>query len=752
MFRPWTHLLLAIGLAIAGLAALDRLGARAPYPRPLPPPDEPSTLPPTAPPTPTPPPPTEGGRRSAVGGRPPAVGGRPPAVVYRRSSIVIPTYPYTPYLSWSTHPTYRIRFPVLDWGAYRAGHPAPRPVSYALLVLENAHLRLTLLPELGGRVYELVFKPIGDNFLYRNPVVKPAPWGPPDQGWWLAVGGLEWAFPVEEHGYEWGLPWPYAVVTGSRGITVTLWDTTATDRVRMRVAVHLPAREARVRLSFRLENPTSAPLPVKYWTTGMLAPGPANAPSADLRFLFPTQAVTVHSTGDPALPGAGEPMAWPFYEGRDMSRLGNWRQWLGFFEAPAAHGPFVAVYDEAADAGLVRTFPPAVARGAKGFAFGWSDPLPSDLWTDDGSGYVELHGGIAPTFEASRLLPAGGALTWSETWYPVVGIGGLTTATAEAALRLERVGDRFALGLYSPVERSGSRLFLWRRADCALLGSWTFPTFGPTTPFQRWVPAQGLSPDAVSLVYLDAGGRLLAGVAPQDCLPPTASVAPLPPYVSTTTVHLRWAGEDAWTGVVAYDLQVRDGYEGAWTDWLTRTAAISATFRGEAGHTYFFRVRAYDGAGNVGSYGDAEGGDTFTSLLITPTPVLVTSRKEVLTPFVGPEEPVVYRVQLRNTGNLTAWGLRLTDRLPAGLFLLSGSLTATGGTLGGSGGLLLWQGVLPPLAQTILTYRLTATAAAPLLAPLTNAITLTGDAVAPLVRRATVRRAYRAWLPVVVGR
>jgi hypothetical protein len=25
--------------------------------------------------------------------------------------------------------------------------------------------------------------------------------------WWLAVGGMEWAFPVEEHGYAWGMIW-----------------------------------------------------------------------------------------------------------------------------------------------------------------------------------------------------------------------------------------------------------------------------------------------------------------------------------------------------------------------------------------------------------------------------------------------------------------------------------------------------------------------------------------------------------------
>jgi hypothetical protein len=109
---------------------------------------------------------------------------------------------------------------------------------------------------------------------------------------------------------------------------------------------------------------------------------------------------------------------------------------LGFFEDPAL-GDFLAVYDEGYDEGMVRTFPSDVAQGAKGFAFGWSDPIPAYNWTDDGSSYVEFHGGLAPTFDASVTLPAGSHLQWTETWYPVAGIGGLRYANDLVALNLE---------------------------------------------------------------------------------------------------------------------------------------------------------------------------------------------------------------------------------------------------------------------------------------------------------------------------
>jgi hypothetical protein len=39
--------------------------------------------------------------------------------------------------------------------------------------MENAYLRVTLLPELGGRVYQMIFKPTNHNEFYQNPVIKP---------------------------------------------------------------------------------------------------------------------------------------------------------------------------------------------------------------------------------------------------------------------------------------------------------------------------------------------------------------------------------------------------------------------------------------------------------------------------------------------------------------------------------------------------------------------------------------------------
>jgi hypothetical protein len=148
-------------------------------------------------------------------------------------------------------------------------------------------------------------------------------------------------------------------------------------------------------------------------------------------------------------------MAWPVYSGRDFSQLKNWAQYLGVFQRPAATGNFMGVYDTAADEGMLRVYPSDVARGAKIFSPGWSNPLDSTLWTDDGSSYVELHGGVMPTYDAWYELPPGGEVTWSEIWYPVAGIGGVTQANEDAALALRSDGSTLYVGIFPTAAMQG---------------------------------------------------------------------------------------------------------------------------------------------------------------------------------------------------------------------------------------------------------------------------------------------------------
>jgi hypothetical protein len=204
----------------------------------------------------------------------------------------------------------------------------------------------------------------------------------------------------------------------------------------------------------------------------------------------------VHSRGDDFLPNYNQRMSWPLFDGLDLSRLGNWNRWLGFFEDPAA-GQFIAVYDEGYDEGLVRTFDPGQVPGAKGFGFGWKDPIAASNWTDDNSSYVEIHGGPAPTFDDSVTIAAGGHLEWTETWYPVAGLGGLDYANANAALHLAAGDGQVQLGAAVVRPWSGDAVLLldgqelWRQALSLL----------PGKPFRHAVPLGDSISSGGLLVY-----------------------------------------------------------------------------------------------------------------------------------------------------------------------------------------------------------------------------------------------------------
>ncbi len=444
----------------------------------------------------------------------------PGALRFYTTTISIPTYPYRHYLTEVFTPQYNMSYTVLNWSAYLGSNPVPTPQDYTLLVLENAYLTVTIMPELGGRVYQLFDKATGANHLYQNPVIKPTQWGPPEQGWWLAAGGIEWCLPVEEHGYEWGIPWAWDAVTSSAGITVTLRDSPAADRLRAIITLFLPADHAYLAVTPRIENPTDHTIAYKFWDNAMLAPGAINSPDAGMRFLFHADQMTVHSTADARLPGPGQVFNWPVHNGVDYSTLGNWTGWLGFFEHPQAAENFVGLYNQTADVGVVRVFPPSIARGAKGFATGWSAMLPPGLWTDDNSGGVEIHGGVAPTFWDWATLGQETAIEWTEFWYPLRDAEGLSAATAEGTLYLAGSDGRAQVELHTTAARpvSATHLFVWDAPTCTAIERRDLPALAPFTPFTLSAPLNGRSPAQLSLVWADDEQHILAAINDVGCL------------------------------------------------------------------------------------------------------------------------------------------------------------------------------------------------------------------------------------------
>ena len=85
-------------------------------------------------------------------------------------------------------------------------------------VLENRYLKVTLVPEFGGRILSIIYKPTGHEQLYRTEVGVPygIKGGTFYYDWLMVYGGIFPTFPDAEHGKTWLKPWDFRVVKAER--------------------------------------------------------------------------------------------------------------------------------------------------------------------------------------------------------------------------------------------------------------------------------------------------------------------------------------------------------------------------------------------------------------------------------------------------------------------------------------------------------------------------------------------------------
>lgn len=174
---------------------------------------------------------------------------------------------------------------------------------------------------------------------------------------------------------------------------------------------------------------------------------------------------------------------------------------MGVF-ATQAQG-VVAAYDESADQGLVRVYPPRAATGVKLFCLG---DLPSWLFTDDDSRYFELWGGYTHTFWDDAQLPPGGSVTWEEQWYPAHKVGGLSWANGAMAVSLRAMESGVDVGLYAP---RATNVHLVLRQNNAPVAEWDVRA-GLGEPFRAQHPGNGTGWD----LQVWQGNVLVAQVGP----------------------------------------------------------------------------------------------------------------------------------------------------------------------------------------------------------------------------------------------
>lgn len=363
----------------------------------------------------------------------------PEGIMVRESTQDILTYDYEQALV-DTEPDDPIYpYPRID--RTRIGRTQMR--SYRILIVENRFLKLTFLPELGGRLYQVIDKTTGQPLFYQNPVIKPSYFG--QRGWWIGAGGMEWAAPTEEHGYLEYLPWDLTWAAQDDSVTVHVTTTEQQTGMQVAASVTLRTNERRFQVAMAVTNTTTETHPLQMWTNAMLAPGGSNRIGNGMAFVVPSNQMIVHAAQDTRVPAPHGLMPWPEIQGQDMRYLVNWDGYLGAFTPQPV--PFFGIYDRTLNMGVAIVQGDG-ATGAK--IFGMSTNFDRSLFTDDGSDYVELWSGAQRTFWDYPPLESGATRTINTTWLPLHGSGELVAASGEGALgRVQHADGRTSLSLTS---------------------------------------------------------------------------------------------------------------------------------------------------------------------------------------------------------------------------------------------------------------------------------------------------------------
>ncbi|MEU6313987.1 DUF5107 domain-containing protein [Streptomyces sp. NPDC047014] len=325
---------------------------------------------------------------------------------------------------------------------------------FEAIVIENAHLRATVLPGLGGRVHSLTHLPSGRELLYSNPVFQPANFAL--NGAWFS-GGIEWNTGATGHTALSCAPLHAALVPApDGGVMVRLWEWERLRDLPFQVDLWLPEDSEFLLVGVRVRNPHERPAPV-YWWSNTAVPEDAGT-----RVIAPAEA------------------AWHFGYERSLRRVPV-PEWEGadrtyplrgehpadfFYEVQDGARPWIASLD-ASGHGLVQTSTDAL-RGRKLFAWGsgaggrrWQEWL-----TEPGTGgYAEIQAGLARTQLEHVRLDAGGEFAWLEAYGPLAADPARTHGAdwAEA-----RSAARSALDAALPRERLDEAYKAWRgRADTA---------------------------------------------------------------------------------------------------------------------------------------------------------------------------------------------------------------------------------------------------------------------------------------------
>jgi hypothetical protein len=396
-------------------------------------------------------------------------------------------------------------------------------------VLENRYLKVTLLPQFGGRILSIIYKPTGHEQLYRTEVGVPygVNGGNFYYDWLMVYGGIFQTFPDAEHGKTWLKPWDFRVVKETAGevtVSMSLKDDfeysaapgkfrRGTTGIEATYFVTLKADRAALDARAVLKNPHRRTIQYEYWTCTTLAPGsdPKNPKATGGgEIIAPIEAYRTPgwssnlSDGDESL-GQGKSRFEKLRYFRNWSTMG-----IAYAAPDMQGGNFWGVINHDNEEGIIRIADNTVTPGLKMWTWGFpSFTNETDARKDPNEQrpYIELWAGVSDEFFHSAKFPALSEVSIPETYSPTVGMSDVTHANENILINLSAEASGVNLQFFSIEPATALRVTL-KRGDAVLFNDAVKADPRNGNRISATIPAGGTG-EQVQLTIRTAEGREL---------------------------------------------------------------------------------------------------------------------------------------------------------------------------------------------------------------------------------------------------
>ncbi|HVU11193.1 MAG TPA: hypothetical protein VHD90_07935 [Phototrophicaceae bacterium] len=237
------------------------------------------------------------------------------------------------------------------------------------LVLDNPHLQVTILPETGARVYNLIHKASDTNLLWHHPRTLPRmiPYGSVFDDTW--PGGWDEILPSTEPteyrgeklpsmGELWSLNWEWEAIKADDG-SAGVWTGVSAAILPLRFErwLTLDAEQPVIHVRYRITNLGLTPLDLIWGIHPVLAITPHH------RIDLPPSRMLVGQSSGAALGEVGQEYDWPLLNGRNAGLIQPFEaNVFGGHYATELSGNWYAVTDTAKKVGFGMVFPTDVFK------------------------------------------------------------------------------------------------------------------------------------------------------------------------------------------------------------------------------------------------------------------------------------------------------------------------------------------------------------------------------------------------------